>query len=52
MALESSPEVKAIIKEFCEFQRVKYGPDWKRILAEEMAAKTAPVISALLEIQK
>lgn len=52
MSLEASPEVKAIIKEWCEMQRVKYGPDWKRILATEMAEKSAPVLSALLGLQK
>lgn len=48
MAAEPSPEVKAILKEFCNMQRAKYGPDWKKILAAEMTEKTMPVILALL----
>ena len=34
---EPPPEVRAILKEWCDMQREKYGPDWKRILAREMA---------------
>jgi hypothetical protein len=47
-----SPEVKAAIKKFVDLQREKYGPDWKKILAAEMAAKTAPVLEALLKLGK
>lgn len=43
-----SPEVRAILKEFCNIQRAKYGPDWKAILAAEMAAKSRPVLERLL----
>jgi hypothetical protein len=49
---EPSPEVKKIIGEFCRIQREKYGEDWKKILAKEMAAKTTPVLEALLKLQK
>ncbi len=42
------PEAKFILGEFCRIQREKYGPDWKRKLAEEMSAKTTPIIQALL----
>ena len=49
---EASPEVKAIIREFCRIQREKYGPDWKKILAKEMAGKSAPFIEAFLKLQK
>lgn len=52
VAKAPSPEVKAIIGEFCRIQREKYGPNWKRILAEEMAAKTAPVLQKFIELQK
>jgi len=52
MDAKPSPEVKAILKEWCEMQRAKYGPDWKRILANEMAAKSAPILSAFLGLQK
>jgi len=45
-----SPEVRAILKQFCDIQREKYGPDWKRILAKEMTEKTAPVIDKLLSL--
>ncbi|WP_439398690.1 hypothetical protein ACRQ5Q_15085 [Bradyrhizobium sp. PMVTL-01] len=44
--------MKALIGEFCRIQREKYGPDWKRILAEEMAAKSTPVLQKLIELQK
>lgn len=52
MATPPSPEVKAIIGEFCRIQREKYGPDWKRILAEEMAAQTRPFLEKVLAAQK
>lgn len=52
MSEKPSAEVKAILKEFCELQRAKYGPDWKKILAAEMALKSAPVLRRLLELQK
>ncbi|UGY23752.1 hypothetical protein HU675_0038365 [Bradyrhizobium septentrionale] len=45
---EPSPEVKAIIAEFVAIQKAKYGPDWKKKLSAEMAAKSAPFIDALL----
>jgi hypothetical protein len=47
-----SPEVKAILKEWCDMQREKYGPDWKNILAKEMSERTGPVIDALLQATK
>jgi hypothetical protein len=49
---EPSPEVKAILKEFCDIQRAKYGPDWKKNLAAEMAAKSAPFLEELLKLRK
>lgn len=39
-SLQPSPEVKALLKEWCKMQEEKYGPDWKKVLAKEMAAKT------------
>ncbi len=47
-----SPEVRAILKEFCKKQEEKYGPDWKKILAAEMAEKTTPVLLALQKLMK
>lgn len=47
-----SPEAKAYIAEFVRIQREKYGEDWKKILAAEMAAKTAPVMEAFLKLQR
>jgi hypothetical protein len=47
-----SPEVKAIMKEWCEMQRQKYGPDWKRILAKEMTEQTMPLIEKLFPEKK
>jgi len=44
------PEVRAILKEWCDMQRMKYGPDWKRILAREMVEKQAPVIDKLFAL--
>jgi hypothetical protein len=50
MRPEPSPEVRAILKEFCRLQREKYGPEWTRILAKEMAEKTAPYAHAILNM--
>ncbi len=47
-----SPEVKAMIRNFCQIQHEKYGPDWKQILAKEMAEKATPVLEKLLALQK
>lgn len=47
---EPSPEVKAIIKQWVEHNRAKYGPDWKKILAKEMADKTSPYMEAFIRI--
>jgi putative transposase len=44
---EPSPEVKAILKKFCDIQREKYGPDWKKILAAEMAEKSRPFVETM-----
>jgi len=52
MKNEPSPEVKAILKSFVAVQKEKYGDDWKKKLASEMAAKTAPVVHALLSMRK
>lgn len=51
-ALEPSPEVKAVIRNFVAIQREKYGDDWKAKLSAEMAAKTAPLIEGLLSLRK
>ncbi|UGY15147.1 hypothetical protein HAP48_0042585 [Bradyrhizobium septentrionale] len=45
---EPSDEVKAILREFVAIQKAKYGPDWKKKLSAEMAAKSRPFIDALL----
>lgn len=52
MEKEPSPEVRAVLREFCKIQREKYGPDWKRIFAKEMTEKTAPYIDAILKLGK
>lgn len=48
---QPSPEVKAIVKEWVDMQQDKYGPDWKEILADEMAEdfcqKYGPVLNEL-----
>lgn len=43
-----SPEVRAILKSFCDKQREKYGPDWKAKLAAEMTEASLPYLNALL----
>jgi hypothetical protein len=50
--IEPSPEVKAMIREWVRLNEAKYGPDWKKKLAEEMTAKSMPAINALLALQK
>lgn len=45
-----SPEVKAILKDFCAIQRAKYGPAWKSALAAEMAQKTMQDLKPLLAL--
>lgn len=45
-----SPEVRAILKRFCDLQRAKYGPEWKRLLAAEMAEKTTPILLGLFRM--
>ena len=52
MVAEPSPEVKAILKTWCDMQRDKYGPDWKKILAAEMAKASMPYVNAILRLQK
>lgn len=49
---EPSPEVKAIIREFCRVNREKYGPDWKRIVAQQMAKASEPYVEAILNMGK
>lgn len=52
MKPEPSPEVRAVISEFCKVQRAKYGPDWKKILAREMADASRPYVEAILKMGK
>jgi hypothetical protein len=47
---DPSPEVKAILRAWCEQQRVKYGPDWKEKLAAEMAPPAAKLYKALSDV--
>ena len=49
MATPPSPEVRKILKDFCSIQEEKYGPEWKTILAKEMAEKSTPFLNALLD---
>lgn len=46
-----SPQVKSIIKEWVEFNKAKYGPDWKKIVSEQMTADLMkdPVMEKLVE---
>ena len=52
MASPPSTEVKKIVGEFVRIQSEKYGPDWKKIIAKEMADQTRPFLEALLKLQK
>lgn len=52
MAAEPSPEVKALIKEFCRVEREKHGPEWKKILAKQMAKASEPYVKAILNMGK
>jgi hypothetical protein len=47
--MKPSPEVRALIREFCKIQEAKYGPDWKKKLAAEMAEQSRPFLAALLQ---
>jgi hypothetical protein len=47
-----SPAVRAMLSEFVRINRERYGENWKEIVAKEMAAKTAPVLEALLKLRK
>lgn len=51
-AAPPSPEVRAVIGEFVRVQEAKYGRDWKKILAKEMADQSRPFLEALLKQQK
>lgn len=52
MKTEPSPEVKEMIRRFVQVQRLKYGPDWKKVLSAEMAAKATPFVNALLAFRR
>lgn len=52
MTKEPSPEAKAAVREFCKLQREKYGPEWKKILAAEMAKASEPYVKAILNMGK
>lgn len=49
MTATPSPEAKAIIKQWCDLNREKYGPDWKNILAKQMADASRPYLEALFK---
>lgn len=48
--MSPSPETKAIVKEWCEMQRAKYGPDWKRVVAKQMSDAATPYVEAILKL--
>lgn len=52
MTPEPSAEVKQVLSAFVRVQKEKYGDDWKSKLAKELAAKTTPIVVALLELRK
>jgi hypothetical protein len=47
-----SPEVQDVLRKWCNLQRQKYGPLWKRKLAKEMAAKQKPVLDKILGLPR
>ena len=47
-----TPQVRAMLAEFVRVNRERYGENWKEIVAAEMTAKTAPVLTALLKLRK
>ena len=47
-----SPEIKALIKQWCDMQKEKYGENWKEILAEKMAKETMKKLQPLFELQR
>jgi len=47
-----SPEVRALLKEWCDIERAKYGLDWKKIVAKQLADASAPYIEAFLKATK
>ena len=52
MAEEDKQAARQMIRDWVKRNQEKYGPDWKSKLAAEMAAKTAPTLERLLELQK
>ena len=47
-----SPEATALIKQWCDMQKEKYGENWKEILAKEMAKETMKKLQPLFELQR
>jgi len=47
---QPSPEIRAVLKKFCDVQQEKYGPDWKRILARQMAEEFRSHIEKILTV--
>lgn len=44
------PEVRAVMKEFCDVQRARYGPDWKKILAKQMADASRTYVEQIIKM--
>lgn len=44
-----SPEVRAILREFCRQKEAELGPEWKAILADRMTRATMPFVEKLFE---
>ena len=52
MTTEPSPEVRAILKYWITMQREKYGEDWKKKLAVEMASSAERLLTVLINRSK
>lgn len=50
--VKPSPEVKAVIKAWCDEQQAKYGDGWKKVLAAKMAEEMRPTLERLDRVLK
>jgi hypothetical protein len=48
-AAQPTPEVRALLKEWCDMMRAQYGDDWKKIVTKQMADASRPYLEALLK---
>ncbi len=51
-SMEASPEVKAILKDYCRKKEAELGPNWKEIEAKRMAEQTTAALGPFLTALK